>query len=171
MKKTILFWLLLGLFIFTGCSSKGKLEGVKGIKKQDIFSQKEDKYYVYFHRLDCADCDEAAPAIINYMKIINEYSGCKNKRPIYSVLLFSEEEKPRQSVYIFREYEGTDGEGTNGTFKVTGITEWQDLYIGSTSSLISITVNEGVKKAYFEAQGAESIIAKLEEQLGDCHLK
>ena len=75
-------------------------------------------------------------------------------------------------MYIFREYEGTDGEGKEGTFKVTGITDWQDLYIGSTSSLISISTDKsGVKKAKFEAQGAEDITNILNEQLGDCYNK
>jgi len=162
---------ILALFVFVGCGSKGKLTGVKSIKKQEIFNQKEDRYYVYFHRLDCPDCDASAPAIINYMDILREYPGCEAKRPIYTVLLFTESEKPGEATYIFRQYDGEDGDGTNETFKVKGVLEWQDLYIGSTSSLISISTKDGVRSAKFEAQGAEDITAILEEQLGDCYKK
>lgn len=172
MRKLLVLFLFLGIFVLSGCASDNKLDGVKQIKKQDIFNQKEDKYYVYFHRIDCPDCDESAPMVISYMNILKEIPGCRNKRPVYSVLLYTESEKPGHSVYIFREYEGTDGEGKEGTFKVTGITDWQDLYIGSTSSLISISTDKsGVKIAKFEAQGAEDITNILNEQLGDCYNK
>lgn len=167
-KKLLIFLLLFGLLLVTGCGSNGKLKGVKNINKQNIFNQTEEKYYVYFHRLDCPDCDEAAPAVINYMNIIKEYSGCQNKRPVYAVLLYTESEKPGDSVYIYREYDG-EGEGKEGTFKVDNITDWKDLYIGATSSLISISPFQGEKTAYFEAQGAEDIMKVLEEQLGDCY--
>ncbi|HHZ17666.1 MAG TPA: hypothetical protein GX390_00085 [Acholeplasmataceae bacterium] len=170
MKKTFLLLLFLGLLVLSGCGSEGKLEGVKQIKPEDIFAQKEDKYYVYFHRLDCADCEEASPTVIYYMSLLKEVQGCKAKRPVYSVLLYTKDEKPGQSVYIFREYGGTDGEGKEGTFKVTGITDWEELYIGATASLISISTDKsGVKKAAFEAQGADDIIQILSEQLGDCY--
>ena len=108
--------------------------------------------------------------VISYMNILKEIPGCRNKRPVYSVLLYTESEKPGHSVYIFREYEGTDGEGKEGTFKVTGITDWQDL-IGSTSSLISISTDKsGVKKRNLKRR-APRYYNILNEQLGDCYNK
>lgn len=170
MKKTL--WLLLFiivLFSFAGCDSGGDLQGVKTIKKENIFNQKVDKYYIYFHRLDCADCAESAPTVINYMNVIKEVAGCQQKRPVFAVLLFTEEEKPGSVTYIFREYDGPDGEGKNGTFRVKNISNWEELYIGSTSSLISISNIGGVKVAKFEAEGAEDINTVLTEQLGECY--
>jgi len=57
------------------------------------------------------------------------------------------------------------GHGTDGAFYVNGVTNWEDLNIGSTPSLISIYIKDGVKTAKYVAQGKDAIITALEEQL------
>ncbi|MGD9886575.1 MAG: hypothetical protein AB7T03_01275 [Bacilli bacterium] len=170
MKKAILIALFIFIGFLVGCGKeRGELNNVSNISPEEIFNQKEDKYYVYFHRIDCADCEESAPYVINYSQIIKEYDGCKDKRKIYAVLLFTSTEKPGQDTYIYREYTGEGGQGTDGKYFVDGVANWKDLYIASTSSLISVSKNSsGVKVAKYIAQGAEAVIEALNTQLGTC---
>lgn len=172
MKKFMFFCLLLfGAMVLNGCSNKGELEGVANIKCDDIFNQEEDKYYVYFHRLNCEDCDSSAPYVIQYSKIMKDYQKCSSKRKIYAVLLYTSEEKPNLDKYIYRTYEGEGGQGTDNKFFVDGVTKWEDLYIGSTSSLISISKNPvtGIKEAKYVQQGSQSVVEALQKQLGNCY--
>ncbi|MDD3437673.1 MAG: hypothetical protein PHC64_11030 [Candidatus Gastranaerophilales bacterium] len=172
MKKVFLLLVLLfSIATLSGCNQAGSLQGVISIKKEDIFNQKEDKYYIYFHRLDCEDCEASAPYVIQYAHMLKDYKGCAGKRKIYAVLLYTEEEKPGEEVYIYRKYTGEDGQGTDGNYYVNGVTDWRDLYIATTSSLIAINTEGGVKTARYSAQGWESVRDKLNAQLGSCHLK
>ena len=170
MKKIgFLVLLLLTLLILGGCQSN-KLRGVKEISVKDIFNQKEDNYLIYFNRIDCPDCEQSSPSVIQYAEIIKEYDACSTKRKIYVVTLYTESEKPKQGVYIYREYTGEGGQGTDGKYFVNGVTRVEDLYIGSTSSMIAISTNsKGVKVASYVAQGAENVVAQLEAQLNNCY--
>ncbi|HBP26015.1 MAG TPA: hypothetical protein DD618_03585 [Acholeplasmatales bacterium] len=171
MKKIMAMLLILAVLGLAGCGTEGELDGVDDIKKEDIFAQEESKYYVYFHRIDCADCEEADPNVISYSSIIENVEDCATKRKIYAVLLYTASEKPGEDTYIYREYEGSDGQGTDGKYFVDGVTEWDDLYIGTTASLISISTNSvtGVKTAKYVAQGSEAILQELNAQLGTCY--
>lgn len=168
-KIFLLLVLIFSIATLSGCNKAGQIEGVKSIKKEDIFNQKEDQYFVYFHRLGCEDCEAAEPYVVQYAAILKEYEACKGKRKIYSVLLYTEEEKPGEEVYIYRKY--PNGEGADGEFNVTGVTDWKDLYIASTSSLISISTRNGVKTATKVVHGYEKVQTTLEAQLGSCLLK
>ena len=76
MKKIILILIMMMLGLLIACGKQpGELRNVSNIATSEIFNQKETKYYVYFHRLDCPDCDESAPYVINYSQIIKEYEG------------------------------------------------------------------------------------------------
>ncbi len=171
MKKfSLIIVLLFGLFMLSACDKSEKLYNVDNIKKENIFNQKEDSYFVYFHRVECQDCEQVATTIIEYATIVKEYSSCQQKRKIYSVLLYTKAEKPKDGNLIYREYTGVDGQGTDGKYFVNGVTNWEDLYIASTSSLIAITTNKnGDKVASYQAQGAEAVAEKLIGQLGECY--
>lgn len=171
MKKIgLLVVMLLSIFVLSACGGKGKLEKVDNIKKQDIFNQEEDMYYVYFHRIDCPDCEQSAPRVIEYSIIREEKAGCNEKRKVYAVLLYTKDETPKDTPHIYREYTGEGGQGTDGKYFVDGVTNWKDLYIASTSSLIAINTNsEGVKVASYIAQGANNVISHLSAQLGECY--
>lgn len=173
MKKIgLLALVLLSIFVLTGCGSKGKLQNVDSIKKEDIFNQEEDAYYVYFHRIDCPDCETTSPRVIQYATLRLEKDACNDKRKIYSVLLYTKSEKPGEDVYIYREYTGDDGQGTDGKYFVDGVTNWKDLHIASTSSLIAINTDEnGNKVASYVAQGSNNVISHLSGQLGECFNK
>jgi hypothetical protein len=173
MKKLFLLVILFSVIAtLSGCNKNvGEISGVQNIKKEDIFNQKEDEYFVYFHRLDCEDCEASKPYVIEYAQILKDYEGCSGKRKIYSVLLYTSKEKPDEEILIYREYSGEDGQGTDGKFYVDGKTDWKDLYIASTSSLISISTVSGVKKAYYTSQGVEGVKEKLTTQMGNCYLK
>lgn len=171
MKKK--FFLLILLFLIatlSGCTGKEYIPGVKSIKKEDIFNQKEDQYYVLFHRLDCEDCEAAEPYVSQYAAILKQNEKCSGKRKIYSVLLYTREEKPGDKVNIYRKYEG-EGQGERGDFYVVGVTDWKDLYIASTASMITISTINGVKTATNVVHGYESIRDSLDRQLGECYLK
>lgn len=169
MKKIgLLVIILFGLFVLSSCSS-GKLKNVDNIKKEDIFNQDEEDYYIYFHRIDCPDCENASPIVIQYSQIREEKQGCNQKRKVYAVLLYTPSEKPKESVYIYREYKGIDGQGTDGKYFVDGVTKWEDLYIATTAALIAISTNsKGEKVASYVAQGSSDIVAHLNGQLGEC---
>ena len=172
MKKLgLLVVVLFSLFVLGACTKEGKLENVDSINKEDIFNQEEEVYYIYFHRIECPDCETSAPRIINYELIRQEKASCSDKRKIYSVLLYTKSEKPDEDTYIYREYTGTDGEGqgTDGKYFVNGVTRWQDLYIATTSSLIAINTSKDGKVASFIAQGSSDIDAHLASQLDQCY--
>ena len=169
MKKIGLFIVLLfSVFMLSACSREGKLTNVDSIKKQDIFNQKEDSYYVYFHRTDCPDCEQTSPRVIEYATIRKEKDTCSDKRKIYSVLVYTKDEKPKEDTYIYREYTGDDGQGTDGKYFVDGVTNWEDLYIATTSALIIVETVNGVKTARYIAQGSNNVVSHLSGQLGEC---
>jgi hypothetical protein len=171
MKKAFLALILTFILsVMSGCSKVGELNGVKNISKEDIFNQPEDKYFVYFHKIDCEDCEATDPYVIQYAQIIQEVEGCKNKRPIYAVLLYTKDDERGKAPYIYRKYEGSEGQGTEGTFWVNDVSSWEELYIGSLSALISISKDPvtGVKKARYVSQGYEKVVESLQNQLGKC---
>lgn len=85
-------------------------------------------------------------------------------------MLWTKTEKPEEDKYIYREYTGSDGQGTDGKYYVNGVTRWEDLYIATTSSLIAInTDKDGNKIASYVAQGANGVVTHLENQLGQCY--
>lgn len=166
MKKIgLIMILILGMVMFTACGNKNELEYVKNIKVEDIFNQKEDDYFIYFHQVDCQDCEQSDPVVINYAMNIDKRSGCASKRKIYAVLLHPDSK-------IFRAYNGSNGQGTDGKYFVNGVTEWEDLYIASTASMIAISTNlKGEKTASYVAQGSSRVNEELNTQLGECYSK
>ena len=72
------------------------------------------------------------------IRIFNMQQFLKKKMcwEVYTVVLYTQNEKPKDENIIYREYTGTDGEGTDGKYKVTGVTDWKDLHIATTSSLL-----------------------------------
>lgn len=170
MKKIgLLVLVFFSIFFFSGCGKPGAIENVKVISKEDIFNQEEDSYFIFFQRLDCQDCEAAKPYVAQYATLLKEKEACDDKRPVYTVVLYTKEEKPKDEVIIYREYKGSDGQGTDGKYFVDGVTKWQDLYIASTSSLIAInTRRDGTKVASYAAQGASAVVTFLFNHLGEC---
>jgi hypothetical protein len=71
MKKIriCLILILLPLLLLTVTSCKiDEYEDMKHIYYPDILSQKEDEYYVYIYRYDCAVCERIKEDVIYYYK-------------------------------------------------------------------------------------------------------
>jgi predicted small lipoprotein YifL len=171
MKKcTLLFLLMAAVYILSACGRQGELDYVKDISPDQIFNQKEDRYYIYFHRLDCPDCESSDPNVIQYAYILQNSKTCSGKRPVYGVLLYTEAEQPGKQVYIYRQYEGAGGQGTDGKYFVIGVKNWKDLYIASTASLIAVSTNaNGEKEASYVAQGSANVNEALQTHLEECY--
>lgn len=71
--KINLFILLILCFLaLTGCAPK-EYEDLKHIYYQEILSQKEDEYYVYIYRYDCAVCERIKEDVIYYYRNYKKY--------------------------------------------------------------------------------------------------
>lgn len=157
MKKVFsLLVLIVLVFALSGCGSK-----LNDIKAEDIFNQ-EGKYYVYFYKDGCSDCEDASAVVEEYMEQLKEDKN-KDKRKIYAVNLSDSENS-----LIYRQYKGENGQGDEGNFFVNEVTEWNKLYIGETSALIVVGTNtEKEKFVTFKASGSDDITTVLGEELSD----
>ena len=155
MKKFLIIIVVLFCSIFVGC----KKEELKEIKDEEIFMMEEEAYYIFFFRDGCTGCERAFPYVIEYLDTIKDSKRYENCRYIYGVNLKTQDERSK----ILRPYPMGKGEGTDGKYFVTGVKEWDDLYIATTPALISIYVDSsGVKQAKYLAQGASKIIDYLD---------
>ena len=158
MKKIILFIIvIISLFTLSSCGYETDMPTITNLTKQDIFDQKEEKYFVFFYVDGCTGCEETKPYIINYYNLVK---GDDSKRHIFGVNLSNHKNKQ-----LYVKYAGTEGQGTDGNFYVDGVKNWEELKIGTTPSMISIYKDKnGVKTAKYVAQGKEAIITALERQ-------
>ncbi len=159
MRKTILVLLTLIISIMlVGCGSSD-MKGVKNLTQQQIYEQKEDKYYVFFYREGCSGCEDTKPYILAYIKALKsgDYPGA---RAMYAVNLSDEK---NYTMYVANHAEG--GQGTDGRFWVDGVSNWSELKIGSTPSLITVYIKDGVKVSQYAAQGKDKITDVLNNQL------
>lgn len=164
MKKwLVVVVLFLAVWMLGGCK---KEEALKDLALDEIFTQ-EGTYFVYFYRDGCADCEQIKPIILSYIEILKsdpeEYEG---KSMIYAVNLSVEENEKIFRVYSNSRLQWGTGQGAELNFWVDGVTEADNLYIASTSSLISIGPNaEDDIIAQFEAQGYDAIYQRLAQHL------
>lgn len=167
-KVFFLIQIMLIVFFAYGCSSaKSDMKGIKNLVQQELYTQKEEKYYVFLYREGCSGCEEVKPIVLKYIKYRKDRDEC---RKIYGFNLSNE-----KNSMIYRTYSNEDGKGQGqytdssgvhkGIFYVDGVTEWDKLYIGTTPSLISIREVDGVKYAYFITSGSEKIKTKLNDEL------
>ena len=150
MKKVLLLLaFVLTVFVLSGCSKKSEIVEISG---EEMFNQ-EGNYYIFFYQDDCEDCEQIEPIIEAYVEAVKEETKYQHKSTVYKVNLSKDENKK-----ILRSYTGGLGQGTNGDFFVDDVQDWKDLYIPTTSSLISIKTNsQNVTYAAFEAEGAQNI--------------
>ncbi len=158
MKKIIgLMIAIISIFTLSGCKYETDMATIKNLVQQDIFEQKEEKYFVFFYIDGCTGCDETKPYIINYYNLVK---ADDSKRSIFGVNLSNPKNKP-----MYVKYAGTEGQGTDGNFYIDGVTNWEELRIGTTPSMISIYVSKsGAKTAKYVAQGKDAIVEALEKQ-------
>ena len=135
------------------------MKGIKNLSQQEIYEQKEDKYYIFCYRDGCSGCEDTKPYVLAYIKALKtgNYEGARN---IYGLNLSSEK---NYTMYVANKEEG--GQGTDGRFWVDGVTNWSELKIGSTPSLITVYIKDGVKTTQYAAQGKDKIVETLNTQL------
>lgn len=159
MKKVVLLILFIIISSFlVGCGSSD-MKGIKNLTQQQIYEQKEDKYYIFFYREGCSGCEDTKPYILAYIKALKsgDYDGA---RQIYGVNLSDEK---NYTMYVSNKEVG--GQGTDGRFWVDGVTNWSELKIGSTPSLITVYLKDGVKTTQYAGQGKDKIVEILNTQL------
>lgn len=158
MKKYLIVIIVLCCMLFVGC----KKAELQEIKDEEIFMMEGEAYYIFFYRDGCTACERTLPYVLDYLDTISRNSKrYENCRYIYGVNL----KKGGESSKIFRTYVKDNGEGTDGKYFVTGVKEWDDLYIATTPALISIYVDSsGVKQAKYLAQG----VSKIRDYLDSC---
>lgn len=155
MKKIIVLLMSIMTIFLVSCSKNEYLE-LAEIKESQIFTQEEDTYYVYFHKPDCSGCETAKTDVLHY----NYLSSKKGLIKIYGMNLYNED---NVKSFIYRKYDGEDGQGDDKQFFVDGVKEWNNLYIPGTPALILINIVNGRKEAKFVCQGASKIIKYLGE--------
>lgn len=159
MKKLLLSLLLiLTVILIGGCAKKVHLQDLTG---EELFTQEGKSYFVFIYKDDCPDCDNAMPIIENYLYMIKYIEDYQNKTKLYGFNLSNE-----TNSLIDRKYEGENGQGSDGSFYVNDVKNWDELYIGKTAALISIRTRDGEKYAEFEAEGYSAIEERLKKHLG-----
>lgn len=141
MKKISILSVLILLFVLTGCSSK-----VKGIQAKNIFTQKEDLYYVYFYKKDCPACENVKPKIYEYVSYSNTKKG-RSVPKIYQVDVMTMPNLNAQEDW---------------KEKILGTHNVLELTIGSTPTLILVQ-NHSVNKVIV---GRNAITQELDTYLG-----
>jgi thiol-disulfide isomerase/thioredoxin len=149
LKNKILLILLVILCIFGyGCKQK-KFEDV--ITIDQIFTQEEAQYYVYFFKEKCPYCEDCFEEIKAYIESQDE----KELLKLYVCDLTDE-----FNSIIKRPYEGEGGQGTEGRYFVDGVTNYEDLYISGTPSIIRIDEND---VSYFCVSGRKKVLQFIDE--------
>lgn len=165
-KVLLLMLVMNATFILSACNSSN-MSGIKNLTQQQIYTQKEDRYYVFFYRENCSGCEEVKPYVLKYVKQAKKNSKA---RKIYGFNLSDEKNKLIYRTNPDKEhgqgsYINSSGETVKGIFFVDEVQKWDDLYIGTTPSLISVRVIDGVKKSYFICSGHAKIIDTLNSEL------
>lgn len=162
MKKGLSLLLILIAVLLVGC---GKKTSIQELNVDDIFTN-EGKYFVYFYRDDCPDCEQTKPIIVAYLDLIDDNTTYEGKKTVYAVNLSKEENKFAYRSYKDASFNLGDGQGEDGSFWVNGVTDKDKLHIGATAALISVGVDSNNNRfTTFIASGYESISSYLDTYL------
>lgn len=152
--KKLLFVVILSLLfvVLNGCGEKVY---PSYITAENIYAIESDKYFVYFEKENCSQCEATLPSVIDYL------TKTKNKKDspyIYRVLLeFTDENGELVKLPISRALDENSGQGPNGNFYVDGVKNWVALYIAATPSLIEVTNVDGTRQSKLVAVGTTEI--------------
>ena len=111
------------------------------IADKDIFNQKPNRYLVFFKKDGCSYCERIEKDIIEYsLNILEE--EYKNSLSLYVINL-------KTSSYTSPIIKNTKYDSVH----VDGVTNWEDLYVPSTPTLIEVYVENGISTAKLIAVG------------------
>ena len=128
-------------------------ESYQLIKDSDIFNQKENRYLVFFMKDGCTYCERIEKDIIEYgiNRLEDKY---KNSLNLYIVNL-----KTGGYVSPVITKNKYDEEHING------VTDYLDLYIPSTPTLVEIYMENGKSTAKKVASGSSKVVSALDDYL------
>ena len=123
------------------------------IEDKDIFNQKPNRYLVFFKKDGCTYCERIEKDIIEYsLNILEE--DYKNSLNLYVINL-------KTSTYTSPIIKNTKYDSVH----VDGVTNWEDLYVPSTPTLIEVYVENGISTAKLVAVGSSKIVKELDNYL------
>lgn len=152
LTNSLLILILLLSVVLTGCY---KYKFMETIYIDDIYTQEEDEYLIYFYTEDCYYCKKSYDTIQEYLNYQEENDSIK----LYVCNLSEEENKS-----IKRSYEGTGGQGSEGQYFVNAVSDPKDLYISGVPSLILINEQRFSK---FVVSGRSKIIDYFTELMNN----
>ena len=125
------------------------------IKDDEILTQNEEIYYVYFMRDGCSWCEKTKDDVIRYQNKMKLSQYEKNEK-LYVVNL----QTSSYSSPILRTNDETD----NG-FYLDNIEKWSDIYIPSTPALLEMREENGERNVKLIASGSTTIREALFKSL------
>ena len=129
-----------------GCDTKNYTLNV--ITEEEILSQVENDYYVFFYKDNCSLCDDV-------FDVISEYLQNPTEKKLYVCKIIEGSE-------IFKSAE-PKWQGPDGRYFVDYVTNYRDLYISGVPSLIGVHDLFGFNECYFITSGRKNIINYFEK--------
>lgn len=133
----ILLILIISIFL-TGCK-----KGAKEIKATEIFTQKEDSYFVYFYKPGCSACENLKPRLNEYIS----FAKGKSLPKVY-----------KMNVLNMPNLNAPD----NWKEVIVGKTSIMEITIGTTPTLLLIEEKE-VAKVFAGRTNIENELDRLQE--------
>lgn len=128
-------------------------DAYKEIEDKDVFNQKPYRYLVYFKKDGCTYCERIEKDVLEYnlKRLEEEY---KNSLVLYTINL-------KSGGYISPIISNRNYDDVH----VDGVTDWEDLYVPSTPTLIEVYMENGVSTAKLIAVGSTKIVRELDDYL------
>lgn len=122
----------------------------KEIIDEEIFKQKEEKYLVYFMKDGCSYCEKIKDKIYDYFSKASQ----NDIIPLYLVNLYK---GSKRSTIL-------NSKGHSDDY-IDGVTNWDELYVSATPTLVEISITDGVLSSKYIATGATNVANSLKSYL------
>lgn len=125
----------------------------KLIDDKDVFNQKPNRYLVFFKKDGCTYCERIEKDILEYSidRLDDKY---KNSLQLFIVNLKTN--GYTSPIISNKNYDEVH---------VNGVTDWKDLYVPSTPTLIEVYLDNGVSTSKLVAVGSTKIVNALDDYL------
>ena len=142
LKNSLLLILILTLLItMVGCNKQEYT--INKINVDEIYTQEDNEYYVYFYQKNCPYCEDC-------FEVINEYISNPSELNLYVCDLTNNQEIKRKN---------QSGQGPDGGYLVDNVSDYKNLWIAGVPSLIKIKENDN---SYYVTSGRKNILAYIE---------
>lgn len=140
-NSLLLVFVIVFSLLLVGCDKQEYTMNV--IKVEDIYTQEEDEYYVYFFQKNCPYCEDC-------FETINEYINNPSELKLYVCDLTNNQEIKRKN---------QSGQGPDGGYWVDNVSDYKNLWIAGVPSLIKIDVKNN---SYYVTSGRKNILAYID---------